>query len=359
MMTPDHSPHQEKVPGLPAIALLALTALAPGETGTGGSASPPPRAFFLGTKALAILACTVIVLVAFLVAVSGMAPPAGTTALSSLACGEKTLQYINANLVSPGTTATLAGVRENRSVYMVTISYSSQKTTVYATKDCNLLFTNAIDMSAPVSPASSQQEVNKSARPVVDLYAMSYCPYGTQTETAMKPVVDLLGTDADFRVRYITSVTGTTPASVQSLHGAAEVQEDLRQVCINQLYPKQFWNYLQHFDDQCYPVAGNSAALAACVRNVTATLGMDSPSIAACAAGNETVSILAADETAAVAAGAYGSPTIIINGVTYSGARNPEAYKEAICNSFTTPPAACSTALASASNTNPAAGSCS
>lgn len=326
---------------------------------TGGSASPPPRDFFLGPKALVLLACTVIALVSILVLLSGTAFPAGTTTLSSLACGEKTVRYINANLVSPGTNATLVSVRENRSMYQLTISYASAKTTLYTTKDCSLLFTNAIDMNAPASSSSSQQEANKSARPAVDLYVMSYCPYGTQAETAAKPVVELLGADADFRVRYITTVTGTTPDSVQSLHGAPEVQEDLRQVCINQLYPDRFWNYLQFFNEQCYPVAGNSAALASCRGHVTAALGMDDTAIAACAAGNDTVSILAADEAAAAAAGTQGSPTLIINGVTYTGARTPEAYKEAICNSFTTPPAACGTVLASDdSGTRTAAGGC-
>ena len=306
---------------------------------------------------LAVLAFVAGVLVTLLVATSGMFSPAGTTALSPQVCGEKTVQYINTNQITPGNSATLVAVREYHGIYAVDITYSSENVTVYTSRDCSLLFADAINMSTPKAGTSTQAAANKSARPEVDLYVMAFCPYGTQAETAMKPVVDLLGSDAEFHVRYITSVRGSTPASVQSLHGPAEAQEDLRQVCINKQYKRQYWDYLQLFDQQCYSVAGSSAALAACRQNVTASLGMDDGAITSCAAGNTTVSTLAADEAAADTAGAQGSPTLVINGVTYNGARTPEAYKEAVCNSFTIPPASCNTTLASEGGT--ATGGCS
>ena len=330
---------------------------------TGGSPRDTPHTTFFGPKTLAVVAFVAGVLVALLLAGSGIFVPAGTAAvspgISPTACGEKIVQYINANQITPGNTASLVGVRENHGVYSVDITYSSENVTVYASGDCGLLFTDAINMSAPLpgsSGSASPAAASKSARPDVDLYVMSFCPYGTQAETAMKPVADLLGSDADFHVRYISSVTGSTPASVQSLHGPAEVQEDLRQVCINQQYPAQYWVYLERFDEQCYPLAGNSAALSACRQNLTTSLGMDDGAITSCAAGNASVGTLASDEAAADAAGAQGSPTLVVNGVTYNGARTPEAYKEAICNSFTAPPAACNTTLAS--DTAPAAGGC-
>ena len=58
---------------------------------------------------------------------------------------------------------------------------------------------------------------------------MSFCPYGTQAETAMLPVVNLLGAKATITVQYIANVSGTTAASVVSLHGPSEAMEDLRQ----------------------------------------------------------------------------------------------------------------------------------
>ena len=43
----------------------------------------------------------------------------------------------------------------------------------------------------------------------------------------LKPVVDLLGTKAYIRIRYITTVEGADATSVTSLHGPAEAHEDL------------------------------------------------------------------------------------------------------------------------------------
>ena len=55
------------------------------------------------------------------------------------------------------------------------------------------------------------------------------------------------------------------------------------------------------------------------------------------------------DETAVEKDSAYSSPTLVINGVEYNGARTPEGYKQAICNSFETAPAECSTVLSAVS----------
>jgi hypothetical protein len=46
------------------------------------------------------------------------------------------------------------------------------------------------------------------------------------------------------------------------------------------------------------------------------------------------------------------SPTLIINGQVYTGARTPEAYKEAVCSHFDTPPAECGTTLSSQAATS-------
>jgi 2-hydroxychromene-2-carboxylate isomerase len=161
----------------------------------------------------------------------------------------------------------------------------------------------------------------------------------------MKPVVALLGSKADIRVRYITTVTGTTVASVRSLHGTPEAQEDLRQICILKKNPEQFWDYVGMFNDACYPQYQNADMLDACWRNVTATVGIDSKSIETCAAGEEGLALLKTDEALSDKNGASASPTLIINGQEYSGSRTPDAYKQAICDRFVTAPGECSTTL--------------
>lgn len=45
----------------------------------------------------------------------------------------------------------------------------------------------------------------KSNKPVLEFYVMSFCPYGNMMETTLKPVFDLLGNKAEIRPRYIFS----------------------------------------------------------------------------------------------------------------------------------------------------------
>ena len=84
--------------------------------------------------------------------------------------------------------------------------------------------------------------------------------------------------------------------------------------------------------------------------------GINTAQIETCASGSQGIALLKTDESDANQNGAMGSPTLIINGVTYNGARTPEAYKEAICNSFTTAPAECNTTLSGSQGATASAG---
>jgi len=271
------------------------------------------------------------------------------SAAGSQACSEKVIAYINTNLTSPGQTATLINITEKNDVYTIWSRYQGRDLSIYASRDCTLLFPTAINMNTPVATAVPTQTLKKSASPVVDLYVMSFCPYGTQAETVMRPVVDLLGTKAEISVRYITTVGGQTVDSIDSLHGPAEAHEDILQLCIMKSYPENYWDYLEDFNSQCYPVWQNATRLDSCRKNVTAALGIDLPKIEACANGAEGLTLVELDAAESEAIGARASPTLFINGVKYAGARTPEAYKQAICNSFDTAPAECTTVLSTTS----------
>gem|GEM_PF-691200 len=270
-------------------------------------------------------------------------------ASGSQACSEKVITYINTNLTTPGQTATLINITEKNEVYTIWSRYQGRDLSIYASRDCMLLFPTAINMNTPVATPVPTQTPKKSASPVVDLYVMSFCPYGTQAETVMRPVVDLLGTKADISVRYITSVGGQTVDSVDSLHGPAEAHEDILQLCIMKSYPEKYWDYLKDFNNQCYPVWQNATLLDSCRKNVTAALGIDLTKMETCAIGAEGLTLVELDAAESEAIGASASPTLFINGVKYAGARTPEAYKQAICNSFDTSPAECTTVLSTTS----------
>lgn len=286
----------------------------------------------------------------------------GTGAVASIppqTCGQSVISYLNSNRVQPGTAAELGTVTEKNGVYEIVTRYQGHEIQLYATRDCSLLFTNAIPIGTsgacngqgttcsplPAQPVSTQAPPVKSSRPAVELYVMSFCPYGVQAEKVLQPVIDLLGTQADIKVRYITTVQGTSIDTVQSLHGTNEALEDARQLCIASIYPDTYWQYLSAFNDQCYPVATDPARLDACRQNVNSALGITSIVIDRCAAGNEAIELLKADESLVNKNGVSGSPTLLINGQEYHGARNPEAFKQAICEHFDVPPSECATPL--------------
>ena len=300
---------------------------------------------------IALIVGIVIILVA--VVAAGMMQAGQGTVVPPVVCGPKVVAYFNQNLAQQGI-ANLVSIHESEGVYEVKIDSQSKVITAYTTKDCNLLFTSVMNMTAgpavQVAPQATQQATKApvtSARPAVDLYVMSFCPYGTQAESAMGPVADLLKSKADIRIRYITTVGGTTVDSVKSLHGAPEAKEDLRQICINKYYPGQFWSYINTFNQQCYPSWQNATALESCQKNTLAALSMDTEKITTCSQGTEGITLLKADETASTNNHAKSSPMLFINGVLYSGSRTSDAYKQAICNSFETAPAECSTVVSS------------
>jgi len=308
-----------------------------------------------GTGTIVAITGIVVLLVVFLFL--SITPAGAATIVPPAACGEKVMTYINSNLVEPGTSATLLSVNETRGLYAIQSRYQSQTITIYATKDCSLLFTNAIDMNATPAGKARAQPPKKSSRPDVELYVMAFCPYGTQAETVIRPVIDLLGTTADFHLRYITVSNGTALNDVVSLHGPLEAKEDLRQLCIMKASPSKFWDYLKMFNDQCYPSWQNASVLDSCRKNITASLGIDLTVTESCAFSGEGLGLLKANEDEAATYGVTGSPTLIINGVEYVGSRTPEGYKQAICNSYDNPPASCNTTLSSVAAAN-AAGGC-
>jgi glutaredoxin len=287
-----------------------------------------------------------VVLVLFLQS-GGSTTPSST--ISAETCGAQMINFINKNY--PGMNAIFKNAVETNGIFEIDMEYQNEIIPLYATKDCKLLFPNSIDVTnvtpIPTTTTTPVPTPVKAAVPTVDLYVMSFCPYGVQAENTLKPVVDLLGTKANFTVRYIASVNGNTINNVSSLHGLNEAKEDARQLCILQHYPDKFWSYLMQINGQCYPQAGNSTALEACWKNVATRLSIDVSEVESCAYGSEGINLLRASKAKVDQYGVSGSPTLFINGQKYTGTRSAEAFKVVICNAFQTVPSECSMNLSS------------
>ena len=85
-------------------------------------------------------------------------------------------------------------------------------------------------------------------KPTLELFVMSYCPFGVQAEEKIIPIVKEFGDKIDFKLQFIAqekeapSVQDITPFT--SLHGYPEVAENIRQLLIAQEYPDKYLDYI-------------------------------------------------------------------------------------------------------------------
>jgi hypothetical protein len=279
--------------------------------------------------------------------------------LSSQQVGEKVIDYINQNLVQTGTKASLVSVEDTGGVYKIITSYQGQQISVYATKDGRFLFLpqGTIDMTETKTQPTqqtqeqTQQEVQKTDKPKVELFVMGFCPYGNMAENTMLPVYNLLKNKVDWKIYYIVSISGST---VNSLHGQPEVDEDEREACVLSEYGlDKWWNFTIYVNNKC----GRDGA---CWEEAANQAGLDVNKIKDCV-NKKGLDLMKASESATQSAGVTGSPTLIINGVKSRAVYqygNSEAYRQAICDAFTSPPRECSEVLKSSGSGASSGGQC-
>jgi len=258
-----------------------------------------------------------------------------------------TVDFLNSKY---STSATLVSSEETNGVYKVTVDVQGQQADIYVTKDGNMIFPGSIEVTGTdgSQQQQTQQNVTKSDKPVVQLFVMSFCPYGQQAENTMLPVVKLLENKVTIEPHFIVSVEGTT---VNSLHGEYEANEDMRQACMIQEYNvTKLWEYVKVFNGVC-----SSSDIDTCWKEKAQSVGINTTKIENCFE-NDGIALMKAEQALSEQYGVQGSPTLIINGVTYSGARTPEAYKTGICSGFTTEPTECGQTVSE--NGTTAAGSC-
>lgn len=268
---------------------------------------------------------------------------------------EKTLAYINTALHGRAV-AKIVSINESSGLYSMDIDVGGTRYNSFMTRDGKMLFPSGINLDGrenTVPAENGAASVPKSDKPKVELFVMSFCPYGVQAEGFMNPVADLLGSKIDLKVRFIAQA-GSDINSVQSLHGAAEAREDLRQLCIMKNYPDKYWKYISSFNGNCYPIYRNDTALDSCWKNSASSAGIDSAKIDSCV-NTDSLALIKADEQAAGAYGVSGSPSLVINGATYNGARTSEGFKNAICSAFNNPPTECGQSAGTASQAASAA----
>jgi len=242
-----------------------------------------------------------------------------------------------------GVNATVKSTTVKDSFYEVVLLINGQEAPLYVTKDGKYLVPQYVPLAEtpaqiPDTTPPKATEVPKTDKPVVELYVFTYCPYGLQMEKAILPVVNLLGSKIDFKIRQIGA-----------MHGEYEQIEAQRQLCIEKEYPSKYLTYVSEFaiNTEIGSCSGDATCLKPKLEALMTKLGITGSKIDACM--NSTGSVLyEAEVQNSQSKGVGGSPTTIINGVETQLSRSPDAIKTAICAAFTTAPTECSQTLSTA-----------
>lgn len=267
----------------------------------------------------------------------------------------KAESFINENLMPAGTKINIKGVEEVNGLYKIVVNNGgATDIDTYMAKDGKMFFPQAIDIAkmendkknaASATPVPTPAPLVKSDKPSVELFVMSHCPYGTQIEKGILPVVAALGNKISFDVKFTD----------YSMHGDKELQEELNQYCIKTDEPAKYNSYLKCFVESA---SGDSAT---CLK----TANINTTKLASCVAATDTkykVTANAADKSTwngnfptfniykedNKKYGVQGSPTLIINGATAESGRDSASLLKTICSAFNTAPKECTTALSAA-----------
>ncbi len=283
--------------------------------------------WFYATIALALI------LIAVLVNNNGFT---GKAVISDQDAGKKVVDFLN-NRTNGG--VELVKVVDQNSLYEVTVKYQDKEVPIYITKDGENLVQGVFPLNAPAEPAAidtptqTPKEVTKSDKPKIELFIMTHCPYGTQSEKAIIPAIKAIGTKADVKIRFVHYF----------MHGDKEEAETYTQVCIREEQSAKYLDYLS-----CFLEDGNSTR---CLKKV----GIDQTKLAACVK-DKAKTYYADDSKLSNQYGVQGSPTLIVNGVESSFDRSSVGALSVICSAFNTAPSECTSAKLSATAASPGFG---
>lgn len=300
----------------------------------------------IATGALAI-----ILIISIFTAGFGLNSSKSSGKLSADEVSKKSTEYINKYLLQGQGTVTVDSIRESNGMYVMELNVNGQKVDSYATKDGQLLFPQAIDLTqapkqqeAPEQEAVTPANIQKSDKPKVELFVMSHCPYGTQMEKGIIPAINALGNKVDFEVKFVN----------YAMHPSqGEVEEQLNQYCIQKEFKSKYLTYLSKFLE-----AGNAA-------DALKAAGLSQAEIAKCVEETDTqydVTKNLEDKSSWISGkfpkfmihdadnrkyGVQGSPTLVINEAQAQSGRDAKSLLGAICNAFNTKPSECNTDMSS------------
>jgi len=202
----------------------------------------------------------------------------------------------------------------------------------------------------PIAASSAAKtaglNIPKTRKPIIELFVMSYCPYGTQIEKGIIPVIETLKDKIDFEIKFCD----------YAMHGKKELDEQAKQYCIQKEQNAEYLDYLNCFlkegnSDQCIEDIGiDNKKLKDCIKSTDNTYKItENYNDRSTWKGSFPVFNVYAEEVSQY--NIQGSPTLVINGVTAKTARDSSSLLDIICAAFSIEPEECSQKLSSTSPT--------
>jgi hypothetical protein len=275
----------------------------------------------------------------------------------------KTMEFINTNLMQAGQKATIKEAVEEDGLYkMVVAMPDGQELDSFVTKDGKKFFPQAMDMEEDIAKSNADNATKqntsqptatvatKNDKPEVELFVMSHCPYGTQMEKGILPVLDVLGDKVDFKLKFVD----------YAMHGKKELDEQLIQYCVQKNEPEKLHDYLECFledetkSDAClakYKV--NQSKLQSCIASTDKEFKVSELYADKSTWSGGRFPQFNVDKVDGEKYGVKGSPTLVVNGAKIQSGRDSAGLLKTICSGFNNPPAECDKKL---SSTPPAPG---
>ena len=173
----------------------------------------------------------------------------------------------------------------------------------------------------------SEEKIAPKAPVQVELYLMSKCAHGAKALNSIIRVKESLGNHFDLHIDYIGANLTNSDRPFASLHGQPEIEGNMVQLCAAEVAPNKHLAFLKCMSKEHERIPENWQTCAQ-------SLGIDTSGLADCKDGKRGEKLLYEsfkrgnrDETVA-------SPTILINGEIYPGARSRLLLMRAICSVY-------------------------
>ncbi|MBU2540090.1 hypothetical protein KJ786_02940 [Patescibacteria group bacterium] len=260
---------------------------------------------------------------------------------SSQEIAQKTITYINEKILKGQSTAVLIDAIKEDGFIKVRFKIGTNETIGYTTIDGKLFFPQAYNLDEKAvtgntggttaetannnAQKTSCEEIKKDKKALLEAFVVSKCPFGLQMQRVLAEVVkNIPSLVENIKVEYLGSISGE---KITSMHGDAEAQENLRQICIREEEGSKYWNYIS-----CHIKKGDMESCLVSAKINTSGLN------ACMTDSSRGLKYAQVDFDLQKKYGANGSPTMFLNGERGSefwfGGRTAEAVKTLLCCGF-------------------------